>query len=135
MLRSIREKHGGEGVRLLGGRIVTLWGPAAIQRGARKSADVYDSGGRQGQGHVALPARRADAVARRRVEGPPPFNESVLATRNRSTPTPLASCAWWPRRSSACPCARSSTGTRFEELFDKVTLRVIFGDGAATTPS
>ena len=43
MLRSIRENRGGEGVRMLGGRIVTLWG-LAIKEVLDKSADVYDSG-------------------------------------------------------------------------------------------
>ena len=45
--------------------------PDAIREVLDQSADVYDVGlGRQGQGHGALPARRADAVARRGVARP-----------------------------------------------------------------
>src|SRR5215213_3361534 len=41
VLKSIRAKHGGQGARLLGGRIVTLWGPDAIREVLDRSADVY----------------------------------------------------------------------------------------------
>jgi hypothetical protein len=44
VLRGIREKHGGQGAQLLGGRIVTLWGGDAIREVLDRSADVYDSG-------------------------------------------------------------------------------------------
>src|SRR3954465_1550289 len=44
VLRDVRSKHGGQGARLLGGRIAVLWGPGAIREMLDQSAEVYDSG-------------------------------------------------------------------------------------------
>src|SRR5215212_12090241 len=44
VLSAIRDKHGGQGARLLGGRLAVLWGPDAIRQVLDKSADVYGSG-------------------------------------------------------------------------------------------
>ena len=44
VLAKLRRNHPGAGVKLLGGRIVTLWGAEAIREVLDSSADVYDSG-------------------------------------------------------------------------------------------
>src|SRR5215210_962783 len=54
VLSDIRRKHGGQGVRLLGGRMVTLWGPGAIREVLDRSAEEYasDSGAKaKGMSH------------------------------------------------------------------------------------
>ena len=50
-LSELRAKHPGQGARLLGGRIVVLWGSDAIREVLDKSADVYASdSGAKGKG-------------------------------------------------------------------------------------
>ena len=46
VLSEIRRRHPGQGARLLGGRMVVLWGPDAIREVLDRSADVFagDSG-------------------------------------------------------------------------------------------
>ena len=131
VLRDIRRKHGGEGVRLLGGRIVVLWGPEAIREVLDQSADVYASdGGAKGKGMAhfqpdALTLSRGEEWKDRRA-----FNEAVLASSERVHP--------FGRRFvdvAADEVSRMRLGSElrwadWERMFDHLTLRVIFGDKA-----
>ena len=131
-LLAIRRKHGGEGVRLLGGRIVVLWGPDAIREVLDHSADAYasDSGAKgKGMAHFqpdALTISRGEEWRDRRA-----FNEAVLATSEPLHPDAA--------RFVAVACeevdllrigGRELDWSRWERLFDRLTLRVIFGDRA-----
>ena len=117
--------------KLLGGRIVVLWGPDAIREVLDQSADVYDSGsGAKGKGmwHFqpdALTLSHGEEWRDRRE-----FTESVLATSERVHP-----CADRFVDVVADEVERLRLGSTldwedFERLFDRLTLRVIFGDRA-----
>ena len=131
VLRAIRSKHGGEGVRLLGGRIVTLWGPSAISEVLDRSADVYHSGSgakAKGMSHFqpdALTLSHGDEWKDRRR-----FNESVLATSSELHPDAAQFLKVVDEEVARLPVFEELDWDKFEELFDRVTLRVIFGDGA-----
>jgi cytochrome P450 len=130
LLAEIRRNHGGEGARLLGGRLVVLWGSDAIREVLDHSADVYasDSGAKgKGMSHFqpdALTLSRGEEWRDRRA-----FNEAVLATGDRVHPLAerfLAVVAEEVERMRAGGLEFSD----WEELFDRITLRVIFGDGS-----
>ena len=131
VLRGIREKHGGQGVRLLGGRIVTLWGPDAIGEVLDRSADVYSSGAgakAKGMGHFqpdALTLSHGEEWHDRRR-----FNESVLATSQRLHPDAQRFADVVADEVSRLDVDGELDWSKFEELFDHITLRVIFGDSA-----
>jgi cytochrome P450 len=131
VLSDIRRKHGGQGVRLLGGRMVVVWGPEAIREVLDQSADVYasDSGAKgKGMSHFhpdALTISRGEAWRDRRA-----FNEHVLATSERAHPLAERFLGV-----VAEEVARLGLGSRlewesWERLFDRLTLRIIFGDRA-----
>src|SRR5436853_1231384 len=86
-LSALRRKHDGQGVRLLGGRIVVVWGKDALREVLDRSADVYasDAGAKaKGMSHFqpeALTLSRGEEWRDRR-----PFNEHVLATSERVHP-------------------------------------------------
>jgi cytochrome P450 len=133
-LREIRRRHGGEGVRLLGGRIVVLWGPEAIREVLDKSADVYASdGGAKGKGmsHFqpeALTISRGEEWRDRRA-----FNEAVLATSERVHPDAARFVAVAAEEVEQLRLGgRELEWARWERLFDRLTLRVIFGDHAVS---
>jgi cytochrome P450 len=130
-LSDIRDKHGGQGARLLGGRLAVLWGESAIRDVLDHSADLYasDAGAKKkGMCHFqpdALTISRGSDWRDRRA-----FNESVLATSQRVHPSGdrfLAVVADEVARLRAGP---ELTWSDFEALFDHITLRVIFGDRA-----
>ena len=130
VLRGIREKHGGQGAKLLGGRIVTLWGGEAIREVLDRSADVYDSGaGAKGKGmsHFqpdALTLSRGGEWRDRRG-----FNEAVLATQEAVHPLARHFLA-----AISEEVFRLRTGalefSDWEEMFDRIALRVLFGDAS-----
>jgi cytochrome P450 len=132
-LSAIRRAHGGQGARLLGGRMAVLWGVDAIREVLDKSADVYasDAGAKKkGMCHFqpeALTISRGEDWRDRRA-----FNESVLATSDELHPDARRFLAV-----VADEVARLRVGgdraldwDQFERLFDHITLRVIFGDSA-----
>ena len=131
VLRGIREKHGGQGARLLGGRIVTLWGGDAIQEVLDRSADVYDSGAgakAKGMSHFqpdALTLSHGEEWKDRRR-----FAEHVLATSETLHPDSQRFLEVVADEVRRLNLNGKLTYDRFEELFDKITLRVIFGDRA-----
>src|SRR5437763_12589860 len=86
-LAALRRKHDGEGIRLLGGRLVVLWGTESIREVLDHSADLYasDAGAKaKGMSHFqpdALTLSRGEEWRDRRA-----FNEHVLATSERVHP-------------------------------------------------
>ncbi|HEX8741798.1 MAG TPA: cytochrome P450 [Thermoleophilaceae bacterium] len=131
VLGRIRRRHPGQGARLLGGRMVVLWGADAIREVLEGSATTYasDAGAkRKGMCHFqpdALTISRGEEWRDRRE-----FTESVLATSERVHPSGERFVAV-----VADEVARLRIGGRiewahFERLFDRIALRVIFGDGA-----
>jgi cytochrome P450 len=130
-LQEIKRKHPGQGVKLLGGRIVVLWGPDAIRELLEQSADVYDSGsGAKGKGmqHFqpdALTLSHGEEWRDRRE-----FTESVLATSERVHPFGGRFAKVAAEEVDALRLGSTLDWGDFERLFDRLTLRVIFGDRA-----
>src|SRR3954468_18772821 len=131
-LRAIREKHGGEGAKLLGGRIVVLWGPEAIKEVLDRSASDFDSGsGAKGKGmsHFqpdALTLSCGEEWRDRRA-----FNEAVLATSSPVHPSASRFLEVAAEEVDGLRVGgRSLTWEHWERMFDRLTLRVIFGDSA-----
>ena len=131
VLRGIRANHGGEGARILGGRIVTLWGPGAITEVLDRSADVYDSGAgakAKGMCHFqpdALTLSHGEEWKDRRA-----FAESVLATSEPLHPDAQRFLDVVADEVQQLPLEDKLDWASFERLFDRITLRVIFGDDA-----
>src|SRR5436190_8714924 len=86
-LGALRRKNDGDGVRLLGGRLVVLWGTESIRQVLDHSADLYasDAGAKaKGMSHFqpdALTLSRDDDWRNRRA-----FTEAVLASSHRVHP-------------------------------------------------
>jgi cytochrome P450 len=127
VLDSIRSKHGGEGVRLLRGKLTVLWGEGAIREVLDNSATDYasDAGAKKkGMDHFqpdALTLSRGEAWRDRRT-----FNEAVLDPDGQSAR--IADIV-----GDEVGRLRIGDGLRWEQwekLFDHITLRVIFGDSA-----
>jgi hypothetical protein len=126
-LDAIREKHGGDGARILGGKITVLWGEDAIREVLDNSATKYasDAGAKKkGMSHFqpdALTLSRGEEWRDRRA-----FNEHVLdADAQKARILDVV----------ADEVARMRVGPQlrwedFERLFDHITLRVIFGNSA-----
>jgi cytochrome P450 len=130
-LSAIREKHPGQGVRLLGGRMVVLWGDDALREVLDRSADLYASdGGAKAKGMChfqpdALTLSRGNEWRDRRA-----FNEHVLATSERVHPFGDRFLAVVADEVARLELDGRLEWQHFERLFDHITLRVIFGDGA-----
>ena len=130
-ISEIRAAHPGQGARLLGGRIVLLWGTDAIREVLDRSANVYASdAGAKGKGMChfqpdALTMSRGEEWRDRRA-----FNESVLATSDSLHPDADRFVAVVADEVSRVYLADGLTWSDWEELFDRITLRVIFGDRA-----
>jgi len=130
-LADIRRRHQGEGARLLGGRLVVLWGEQAICEVLDKSAEVYasDSGAKgKGMSHFqpdALTLSRGQDWRDRRA-----FNESVLATKESLHPDASRFVAVVDDEVDRLRLTGRLRWDHFETLFDRITLRVIFGDRA-----
>jgi cytochrome P450 len=127
VLDSIRSKHGGEGVRVMRGKIAVLWGEGAIREVLDNSATRYasDAGAKkkgmsQFQPDALTLSRGEDWRDRRK------FNEHVLdADAQKARILDVVSDE----------VARMRIGGElrwddWERLFDHITLRVIFGNSA-----
>ena len=124
LLRGLKRKHGGEGVRFLGGKVVLVWGRDALHEVLDQSADVYasDAGAKaKGMSHFqpdALTLSRGEAWRDRRR-----FTEHVLgaagADRIRSVVADEV---------GRLEVSGELAWEQWEQLFDRITLRVIFGD-------
>jgi cytochrome P450 len=131
VLSGLRSKYGGEGIRLLGGRLAVLWGAGAIRDVLDHSAELYasDAGAKaKGMCHFqpeALTLSRGEEWRDRRS-----FNESVLASHDAVHPLGAKFM-----QVVADEVERLDLGSQlqygdWERLFDRITLRVIFGDRA-----
>ena len=130
-LSSLRRERGGEGARLFGGRLVVLWGTQAIREVLDRSAGPYaaDAGAKgKGMSHFqpdALTISRGKEWRDRRA-----FNESVLAASERVHPMAERFLAVVGEEVERLRIGRELGWDEWEGLFDRVTLRVIFGDRA-----
>jgi cytochrome P450 len=130
-LAEVRSSHPGQGARLLGGRIVVLWGEEAIREVLDNSADAYasDAGAKgKGMSHFqpdALTLSRGEEWRDRRA-----FNESVLATSERSHPLGDHFLSVVADEVSRLDLRGDLDWDEFERLFDHITLRVVLGDRA-----
>jgi cytochrome P450 len=131
VVSGIRDNHPGQGARLLGGRLVVLWGDNAIREVLDRSADAYGSdAGAKGKGMshfqpAAATLSRGEDWRDRRT-----FNESVLATSEKAHPMAERFLVVVADEVSRMRVGSSLEWSAWEELFDHVTLRVIFGDRA-----
>jgi cytochrome P450 len=131
VLSGVRRKHDGQGVRLLGGRIVVLWGESAIKDVLDHSADAYasDSGAKaKGMSHFqpdALTLSRGEEWRDRRT-----FTEAVLATPERVHPSAGRFLVVVAEEVERLGLGGALVWDQWERLFDRVTLRIIFGDQA-----
>jgi hypothetical protein len=126
-LDAIRAKHGGEGVRLMRGKMTVLWGEKAIRDVLDNSATTYasDAGAKKkGMSHFqpdALTLSRGEEWRERRK-----FNEAVLDPEGQAAR--IADVV-----NDEVDRMRIGDGLRWEhwqKLFDHITLRVILGDPA-----
>jgi cytochrome P450 len=130
-LSAMRRRHGGQGVRLFGGRIVTLWGADALREVLDRSALDFgsDAGAKaKGMAHFqpdALTLSRGSEWRDRRA-----FNEYVLATSERLHPDAARFLRVVSEEVAALDLDGALDWSSFEGLFDKITLRVVFGDRA-----
>jgi cytochrome P450 len=131
VLSGIRRKYDGQGVRLLGGRLVIVWGTEAIREVLERSADVYasDSGAKaKGMSHFqpdALTLSRGEEWRDRRT-----FNEAVLATSEHVHPFAERFLAVVADEVDRLGLGEALAWRDWEQLFDHLALRVIFGDRA-----
>ncbi|HEX6712701.1 MAG TPA: hypothetical protein VF066_04920 [Thermoleophilaceae bacterium] len=127
VLDSIRQKRGGEGVRLLRGKITVLWGERAIREVLDNSATRYasDAGAKQkGMSHFqpdALTLSRGDDWRDRRK-----FNDAVL--KDHSQDARIRDVV--NDEVGRMRIDGELRWEQWEQLFDHITLRVIFGDSA-----
>jgi cytochrome P450 len=130
-LAEIRKRYPGQGARLLGGRLVVLWGEDAIREVLDQSADTYasDSGAKgKGMSHFqpdALTLSRGEEWRDRRA-----FNEAVLATKESVHPDGARFLEVVADEVDRLRLFGKLRWEDFERLFDHITLRVIFGDRA-----
>jgi cytochrome P450 len=130
-LSEVRREHPGQGVRLFGGRLVVLWGEDAIREVLDRSAEDFgsDAGAKaKGMSHFqpdALTLSRGEEWKDRRA-----FNEAVLATSERVHPLAARFVEVAANEVARLRIDGELGWDDFERLFDKLTLRVIFGDGA-----
>jgi cytochrome P450 len=130
-LAEIRKRYPGQGARLLGGRLVVLWGEDAIREVLDQSADTYasDSGAKgKGMSHFqpdALTLSRGEEWRDRRA-----FNEAVLATKESVHPDARRFLEVVDDEVDRLRLFGKLRWEDFERLFDHITLRVIFGDRA-----
>lgn len=131
VLTGVRRRHGGQGVRLLGGRLIVLWGPEGIREVLDRSAELYasDAGAKaKGMSHFqpdALTLSRGPEWRDRRA-----FNEAVLATRERVHPDGRRFAEVVADEVDRMPLGQTLEWRDWDRLFDLITLRVIFGDRA-----
>jgi cytochrome P450 len=131
VMAEIKRRHPGQGARLLGGRMVVLWGADAIREVLDNSATTYasDAGAkRKGMDHFqpdALTISRGDEWRDRRA-----FTESVLATEERVHPAGDRFVQVVADEVDRLRISGRLEWEQFEALFDRIALRMVFGDRA-----
>ena len=130
-LSEIKRRHPGQGVRLFGGRMVVLWGADAIREVLDQSADLYasDAGAKKkGMCHFqpdALTISRGEEWRDRRA-----FTDAVLATPERVHPQGDRFVQVVADEVERLRISGRIEWEHYERLFDRIALRVIFGDSA-----
>ncbi len=130
-LSKLRRKYGGQGLKLLGGRLVVLWGEPAIREVLDGSADAY--AGNAGAKAKGMSHFQPDALTMsygKEWRDRRQFNEAVLAARERLHPSAERFLAVVADEVGRLGLVDRLTWSEWERLFDHVTLRVIFGDEA-----
>jgi cytochrome P450 len=131
VLTALRRRYDGQGVRLLGGRLIVLWGAEAIREVLDRSAELFasDAGAKaKGMSHFqpdALTLSRGANWRDRRE-----FNETVLASREPVHPDGRRFVEVVADEVDRMPLGQMLEWCDWERLFDLITLRVIFGDRA-----
>jgi cytochrome P450 len=130
-LSKLRRKHGGQGLKLLGGRLVVLWGEPAIREVLDTSADAY--AGNAGAKAKGMSHFQPDALTMsygKEWRDRRQFNEAVLAARERLHPFAERFLAVVTDEVGRLGLVDRLAWSEWEQLFDHITLRVIFGDEA-----
>jgi cytochrome P450 len=130
-LAALRSRYGGEGVQILRGRIVVLWGVPAIKEVLDRSAETYAAdGGAKGKGmsHFQPDAVTLSRGAQWRDRRD--FNEAVLASSQRMHPFAGRFLTVVDEEVDRMRIGESLRWEQFERLFDRITLRIVFGDEA-----
>jgi cytochrome P450 len=130
-LATLRRKYDGQGLQLLGGRLVVVWGEEAIREVLDRSADVY--GGNAGAKAKGMSHFQPDALTMsygKEWRDRRQFNESVLAARERLHPFAERFLAVVADESQYVARRGTLGWADWEQLFDHITLRVVFGDEA-----
>jgi cytochrome P450 len=121
-LSALKAKLGGEGAKLLGGRLVVVWGERALHEVLERSAWEYaaDAGAKaKGMGHFqpdAVTLSRGEDWRDRRA-----FNEHVLGSPDASRLRAVAA-------EEVAQLSGDLDWAQWARLFDRITLRVVFGD-------
>src|SRR5947199_5378247 len=129
ILSALRGKHDGDGIRLLGGRTVVLWGAGAIREVLDNSAQTFaaDAGAKaKGMSHFqpdALTLSRDEKWRDRRT-----FAEAVLASSERVHPFARRFLEVVDDEVDRMRIGETLRWRDWERLFDHITLRVVFGD-------
>jgi cytochrome P450 len=130
-LAGLRRKYGGDGLRLLRGKIIVVWGVPAITEVLERSSEEFagDSGAKaKGMAHFqpdALTLSRGEPWRDRRR-----FTEAVLATGDWVHPFAQRFLAVVSDEIGRLDIGDQLTYDEWAGLFDHITLRVIFGDAA-----
>ena len=125
-------KHGGQGIRLLGGRLSWSSGAGGDTRGSGPVRRRVRLGRRrQGQGMAHSNPTRSPSPAARTGATAATSSEAVLATPERVHPFGERFVAVAGEEVRRLDLGDSLGWPEWERLFDRLTLRVIFGDGAA----
>jgi cytochrome P450 len=130
-LSKLRRKYGGDGLKLLGGRLIVLWGEPAIREVLDNSADAY--AGNAGAKAKGMAHFQPDALTMsygKEWRDRRQFNEAVLAARERLHPSAERFLAVVADEVGRLGLVDRLAWAEWEQLFDHITLRVIFGDEA-----
>src|SRR3954467_15002727 len=133
VLDEIRAKHGGDGVRLLRGKMTVLWGEGAIREVLDNSATKYasDAGAKKkGMSHFqpdAVTLSRGDDWRDRRE-----FNEYVLVPSEEHHPQAARILDVVNDEVDRMRIGPELHWADWEKLFTHIALRVIFGNSART---
>jgi cytochrome P450 len=130
-LTKLRRKYGGQGLKLLGGRLVVLWGEPAIRELLDGSADTYaGNGGAKAKGMSHFQPDALTMSYGKEWRDRRQFNEAVLAARERLHPLAGRFLAVVADEVDRLGLTGRLAWPEWEGLFDELTLRVIFGDQA-----
>ena len=130
-LSKLRRKYAGQGVKLLRGRLVVLWGEQAIKEVLDNSAGAYaGSAGAKAKGMSHFQPDALTMSCGEKWKDRRAFNEAVLAARERVHPFAARFLELVAGEVERLRLGGTLQWSDWEGLFDHITLRVIFGDQA-----